>query len=85
MFMSYTNHSSQYQVVGGYRDVLFSGSNQECWAYNDRFKLGESPYGILSIVAPGETVDGDMHEYSADEVSAIMSNMEKWYKEGEHI
>lgn len=53
----YTNTSDMYQVIGSGTDILMSGTQNECDDFVNSFgPIDESPYSMIEVVAPNETV-----------------------------
>lgn len=65
---TYTNSTSNYQLIGSYKDVIFAGSEAECYAELDKLDIENSKWGSAEVVAPGKTIKGTLCNVVADKI-----------------
>ena len=61
----HTNTTGEHQLVGNSKEVIFQGSHSECLSLMNKIGVASSKWGVLQIVAPNETVEGEYvsHEF----------------------
>ncbi|WP_031517476.1 hypothetical protein [Desulfofalx alkaliphila] len=52
----YVNTSTEYQIVGSCREVVFAGTKRNCLVFLDGYNVVDSPYGVVELVAPGDKI-----------------------------
>jgi hypothetical protein len=78
---THTNATSGYQVVGNYQTVISHGHkslDDAAKSFDDLHRyVEESGYGVVSFVAPGETVSGAMMVANPDYVEPAPMSAEQ--------
>ena len=59
---TYKNTTSQHQLIGNCEDVIFTGSEKDCWAELDKIDIEDSKWGVVRLLAPNEETSGKFYK-----------------------
>lgn len=80
-----TNTSDKHLVVGNHADIISAHETaQDATAAIAKIDVDSSRWGIIEVVAPGATTEGEMvapRPMTAQEESASAADLAKWLKE----